>query len=1247
MVVVVVVVVVVLKRLISPSDLLGKFNPVTFAATVMSESVTIFWPADYPASPCIGGPQSPVAPAVKSTTEYVQKTVLFSCIIGVITTCIIGVITTCIIGVITTFIIGVITTYIIGVITTCIIGAITTCIIGVITTCINGVITTCIIGVITTCIIGVITTCIIGVIATCIIGVITTCIIGVITTCIIDVITTCIIGVITTYVIDIYSCPDIDSVGKPPSGVMQGNTVMMGSYDQCVSIYVDDVMRGSFFRLMFEVHHTWVGMWQMGSSVRICQWPQIFWQQPCIGGPQSPVAPAVKSTTEYVQKTVLFSCIIGVITTCIIGVITNCIIGVITTCIIGVITTFIIGVITTCIIGVITTCIIGVITTYIIGVITTCIIGVITTFIIGVITTCINGVITTCIIGVITTCIIGVITTCIIGVITTCIIGVITTCIIGVITTCIIGVITTYVIDIYSCPDIDSVGKPPSGVMQGNTVMMGSYDQCVSIYVDDVMRGSFFRLMFKADFPSLQRPIAMGVQETGLPYLYWFICLPSGCSRDDASQIGTAFAKKSNVQLIDTLVLQAKDPTGDVCFIIAVVILSILGAFCLIGTVVDVYAKCYQKAADDQGNGQAQDVKHDSKPGNDGIVVTGIRVIHDDESGQFSSPTLGQQLLPRRISRLSNAGMSNEVGDTNIDAVDCDDNNTNSRMDNNSNQRERKTSKQKSKYIEFLKQFFLAFSVKSNLADILKAKHAPGDIKCLHGIRVVTISWVVIGHSYYMAPQFGNVLTLFEMTKWWSFQGIINAPFAVDTFFMLSGCLVSFLFLRSVQKTGKLTCKHMILYYVHRYLRLTPLYALVILFYTGIAPYLESGPFAKAVHDRDVACRSSWWWNILYISNFVEGADMCLNWSWYLANDMQFYVVAPLALVPIALGYLFPGVLVALLMFACHIISYVLIENKYEATIYINTPDFFTKLYIKPWTRVGPYAVGLILGIILFKRLKKQKLNKTVALIGWILAVGAGLTLVYATYDNFKDYGIAKAAWGHTSLTIYESVKSPVWAICVAWVVFACFSNSGGFINSFLSWQAWIPLSKLTFGAYLVHLIIMIYFNNNAKVLNYFSYHYVTERFISIFALSYGLSLIFSLLIETPVRNLIKPSANHKKGKQTNADSKGQEAPPASQDNEQEPAKLQTNQEEHQQSVADGHARLAGHRDSLDGKFPIRRMYLPQHTTKNNNMKMTSCLISQNVFKRFVFTHTFTHTHHRSVKFTFVEIFFSFNNIYY
>ncbi|XP_059146021.1 uncharacterized protein LOC131933256 [Physella acuta] len=54
--------------------------------------------------------------------------------------------------------------------------------------------------------------------------------------------------------------------------------------------------------------------------------------------------------------------------------------------------------------------------------------------------------------------------------------------------------------------------------------------------------------------------------------------------------------------------------------------------------------------------------------------------------------------------------------------------------------------------------------------------------------------------------------------------------------------------------------------------------------------------------------------------------------------------------------------------------------------------------------------------------------------------------------------------------------------------------------------------------------MVMMYFNNNARTVEYFTYNLVLERYVSVFIISNALSLILSLLIETPVRNLIKPS---------------------------------------------------------------------------------------------------------------------------
>ncbi|GMR46355.1 hypothetical protein PMAYCL1PPCAC_16550, partial [Pristionchus mayeri] len=74
--------------------------------------------------------------------------------------------------------------------------------------------------------------------------------------------------------------------------------------------------------------------------------------------------------------------------------------------------------------------------------------------------------------------------------------------------------------------------------------------------------------------------------------------------------------------------------------------------------------------------------------------------------------------------------------------------------------------------------------------------------------------------------------------------------------------------------------------------RLTPAYLFFIGFIIAWTPEL-----APAALPTVQNCVKSWWRNALYINNF--GANHCYGVTWYLAVDMQFYCVAPIALLAI------------------------------------------------------------------------------------------------------------------------------------------------------------------------------------------------------------------------------------------------------------------------------------------------------------------------------------------------------------
>lgn len=66
-------------------------------------------------------------------------------------------------------------------------------------------------------------------------------------------------------------------------------------------------------------------------------------------------------------------------------------------------------------------------------------------------------------------------------------------------------------------------------------------------------------------------------------------------------------------------------------------------------------------------------------------------------------------------------------------------------------------------------------------------------------------------------------------------------------------------------------------------------------------------------------------------------------------------------------------------------------------------------------------------------------------------------------YDPYYEYNAVESA-------MYTAVHRTLWAIGSIGVLYVASYGHARFIYNFLSWKPWIPLSKLVYGAYLVHM---------------------------------------------------------------------------------------------------------------------------------------------------------------------------------
>jgi peptidoglycan/LPS O-acetylase OafA/YrhL len=203
--------------------------------------------------------------------------------------------------------------------------------------------------------------------------------------------------------------------------------------------------------------------------------------------------------------------------------------------------------------------------------------------------------------------------------------------------------------------------------------------------------------------------------------------------------------------------------------------------------------------------------------------------------------------------------------------------------------------------------FIAEFSAVRTLCRVftMKTKNDENSFPFINGIRVLALFSIILGHSFQIGSFYSkNIIDIVVWTRNLAFQLIINVVLSVDTFFVLSGFLTAIMFVRQVNKEKRLSFHLMILYYIHRYIRLTPVFLLIVLISINLTPYFGHAPLYPTQRGFESdGCRNQYWWtSVIYVGNLVEPDHMCLGIAWYLHNDMQFHWIAPLALIPFVLG---------------------------------------------------------------------------------------------------------------------------------------------------------------------------------------------------------------------------------------------------------------------------------------------------------------------------------------------------------
>ncbi|KAG8225572.1 hypothetical protein J437_LFUL002089 [Ladona fulva] len=397
-------------------------------------------------------------------------------------------------------------------------------------------------------------------------------------------------------------------------------------------------------------------------------------------------------------------------------------------------------------------------------------------------------------------------------------------------------------------------------------------------------------------------------------------------------------------------------------------------------------------------------------------------------------------------------------------------------------------------------QLLTCFSLPRNTNIIMDPTVGGDSVGAIHGLRFMGMD---------------NKALAFRKAEGFMVQVVSNATLSVDTFFFISGFLLAYLYYKekadkeqSKEKKKEVTFKSRVSEFFLMVLRrLTPTYMVVM----GIADinmsWYNKTSFFTTTERADVVCSKYWWRNILYINNFFSREEMCMSWSWYLSNDMQFFILGTFLLLLSSSYFVLSTIILVIILVSSWILT------GYISYIYGYIPTLDEQLamlnilYDPPWTRVGPYLIGMCTGYLIVRLRGKLNISKNMVILLWVLGSLCNISVLFGLYE--RHISVLTSAF-------YVALSRTAWGLGLAWIIVACCTGHAGFMDSILSFGGWVPLSRLTYGAYLLNPLLMSSVYLSSERAWHIDFLPLAAVFLGHTCITYFCSYFLSLTLETP-----------------------------------------------------------------------------------------------------------------------------------
>ncbi|XP_037291593.2 O-acyltransferase like protein [Rhipicephalus microplus] len=422
-------------------------------------------------------------------------------------------------------------------------------------------------------------------------------------------------------------------------------------------------------------------------------------------------------------------------------------------------------------------------------------------------------------------------------------------------------------------------------------------------------------------------------------------------------------------------------------------------------------------------------------------------------------------------------------------------------------------------------KYLMAFAVTINTRKLLNSDFKDGSdneiLGSFAGIKVFSTTWVILGHTYFIVDisALRSYFKVIDATEEPFFTMIGNAFPSIATFFFIGGFLLSFNVLKRMKNLRGHYLAVLWIMLIRRYIRLT----LPVMFMVGfgfVLSMVARGPaFYEFLGHNDERCYDSWWRVLLHINNWQSFLNMCSPFYWYISVDWQLYMVfcaVPLIMLRrMKLGvFLLVGSTVATaayVIFQTYTLDYQPLPLLLSDANQARPSDTVDYVYIKPFTHVGSYCTGILFGYLTLKY-EHVKISKVVQWALWCVSTAVALCVIMVPYEWQKGNFPSQLEAG-----LYAGLHRTAWAVAVGWLIFACVTGRAGVLNKFLSWSFFVPLSRLSLGAYLTSVFILAIRVTYRREIAEYHHFPMVMLFFGTTMLSYMAAYALFLFVECPL----------------------------------------------------------------------------------------------------------------------------------